>query len=296
MRGLERGPSPLTAQQRAALRELVAAPKFELIPMSTTLERAEALPAGSLVTVTASPAKGMEATIEIAEALSARGHTAIPHLSARMIRDRAHLSDLLQRLDAAGIRRVFAVGGDAKDPGDSPDGLSLLRAIDEAGRPLDEIGIPSYPEGHVNVDVEVLLRALKEKQSHADYMATQLCFDPATIATWVGHMRAEGIELPMHLGTPGVADIRKLMGTAARIGLSDSARYLRKQRRVAFRLLFGGTYGPEGLLEGLAPALVDPTADIQALHVFTFNQVAQTVEWQGKMLDALGIDRPPPPA
>ena len=59
---------------------------------------------------------------------------------------------------------------------------------------------------------------------------------------------------------------------------------------MAFRLLFGGTYGPEGLLEGLAPALVDPTADIQALHVFTFNQVAQTVEWQGKMLDALGKD------
>ena len=204
-----------------------------------------------------------------------------------MIRDRAHLSELLQRLAAADIRRVFAVGGDAKEPGDFPDGLSLLRAIDEAGRPLDEIGIPSYPEGHVNVDVEVLLRALKEKQPHADYMATQLCFDPATIATWVRHMRAEGIQLPMHLGTPGVADIRKLMATAARIGLADSARYLRKQRRVALRLLFGGTYGPEGLLEGLAPALVDPVADIRALHVFTFNQVKPTVQWQRNMLDAL---------
>jgi methylenetetrahydrofolate reductase (NADPH) len=266
---------------------LVSAPKFELIPTSSTLERAEELPAGSLVTVTASPTKAIEATIEIAEVLNSRGHTAIPHISARMIRDRAHLNELLQRLGSAGIRRVFAVGGDAKDPGDFRDGLSLLRAIDEAGRPLDEIGIPSYPEGHVNVDVEALLRALKDKQPYADYMATQLCFDPATIATWVGHMRAEGIELPMHLGTPGVAHIRKLMGTAARIGLADSARYLRKQRRVALRLLFGGAYGPEGLLQGLASALVDPAADIRALHVFTFNQVAQTVEWQRRMLDAL---------
>jgi methylenetetrahydrofolate reductase (NADPH) len=287
MRGLERSLSTLTPEQRSTLRTLVRAPKFELIPMSTTLERAEALPAGSLVTVTASPAKGIEATIEIAEVLRSRGHTAIPHLSARMIRDRAHLSELLQRLGAADIRRVFAVGGDAKEPGDFPDGLSLLRAIDEAGRPLDEIGIPSYPEGHVNVDVEVLLSALKDKQPYADYMATQLCFDPRTIATWVAHMRAEGIQLPMHLGTPGVADIRKLMATAARIGLSDSARYLRKQRRVALRLLFGGAYGPEGLLEGLATAFVDPTADIRALHVFTFNQVEQTVEWQRRMLDAL---------
>ena len=287
MRGLEGGLSALTPEQRSTLRALVAAPKFELIPMSNTLERAEALPPGALVTVTASPTKAIEDTIQIAEVLKSRGHTAIPHLSARMIRDRAHLNELLQRLGAAGIRRVFAVGGDAKDPGEFHDGLSLLRAIDEAGRPLDEIGIPSYPEGHVNVDVEVLLRALKDKQPHADYMATQLCFDPTTIATWVGHMRAEGIELPMHLGTPGVADIRKLMGTAARIGLADSARYLRKQRRVALRLLFGGSYGPEGLLLGLAPALADPSADIRALHIFTFNQVAQTVDWQRKMLDAL---------
>ena len=287
MRGLEGGLSALTPEQRSTLRTLVGAPKFELIPMSNTLELAEALPPGALVTVTASPTKAIEDTIQIAEVLRSRGHTAIPHLSARMIRDRAHLNELLQRLGAAGIRRVFAVGGDAKDPGDFQDGLSLLRAIDEAGRPLDEIGIPSYPEGHVNVDVEVLLRALKDKQPYADYMATQLCFDPATIATWVGHMRAEGIELPMHLGTPGVADIRKLMGTAARIGLADSARYLRKQRRVALRLLFGGSYGPEGLLLGLAQALADHSADIRALHIFTFNQVAPTVDWQRKMLDAL---------
>jgi methylenetetrahydrofolate reductase (NADPH) len=287
MRGLERGLDTLTPEQRSTLRALLAAPKFELIPMSNTLERAESLPAGSLVTVTASPTKAMEATVEIAEVLKSRGHTAIPHLSARMIRDRAHLGELLQRLAAAGIRRVFAVGGDAKEPGDFHDGLSLLRAIDEAGRPMDEIGIPSYPEGHVNVDVEVLLRALKEKQPYADYMATQLCFDPATIATWVGHMRAEGIELPMHLGTPGVTDVRKLMATAARIGLADSARYLRKQRRVALRLVLGGTYGPEGLLRGLASTFVDPAADIRALHVFTFNQVGQTVEWQRAMLDAL---------
>ena len=274
----------VTVEQRAAMRVLVAAPKFELIPMATTLSSAESLPPESMVTVTASPTKGMEATLDIAESLRARGHTVIPHLSARMIRDRGHLRELLARLDAAGIRRVFAVGGDAKDPGEYKDGLSLLRAIDEEGRPFDEIGIPAYPEGHVNVSPDVLLNALKDKQSHADYMATQLCFDPAVIAAWVKHVRAEGINVPMHLGTPGVTDMRKLMAIAARIGLADSARYLRKQRRVALRLLRGATYGPGALLEGLAPALVDPEADIQMLHLFTFNQVAATVEWQRRFL------------
>ncbi len=266
---------------------LVATPKFELIPMSSTLERAAALPPGSLVTITASPTKGIESTVEIAEVLKSKGHTAIPHLSARMIRDRAHLNELLQRLQAAGIKRVFAVGGDAKDPGEFQDGLALLRAIDEAGRPLDEIGIPSYPEGHVNVDVEVLLKALKDKQPYADYMATQLCFDPATIAAWIKHMRTEGITLPMHLGTPGVTDIRKLLTIAARIGLADSVRYLRKQRSLALRMMMGGAYGPDSLLAGLAPSFVDQLANIQALHIFTFNQVAETVDWQHRMLDAL---------
>ena len=243
----------LTPEQRVATRSLVASPKFELIPMATTLASAEALPPGSMVTVTASPTKGMEVTIDIAEALKARGHTLIPHMSARKIRDRGHLRELLARLDAAGIKRIFAVGGDAKDPGAYKDGLSLLRAIEEEGRPFDEIGVPAYPEGHVNVPPDVLLSALKDKQPHADYMATQLCFDPAAIAAWVAHVRAEGVSLPMHLGTPGVSDARKLMAIATRIGLADSARYLRKQRRVAFHLLRGGAYGPDSLLAGLAP-------------------------------------------
>ena len=277
----------LTPEQRAAIRALVASPKFELIPMATTLASAEALPPVSMVTVTASPTKGMELTIDIAEALKARGHTLIPHMSARKIRDRGHLRELLARLDAAGIKRIFAVGGDAKDPGEYKDGLSLLRAIEDEGRPFDEIGVPAYPEGHVNVPSDALLSALKDKQPHADYMATQLCFDPAAIAAWVAHVRAEGISLPMHLGTPGVSDARKLMAIATRIGLADSARYLRKQRRVAFRLLRGATYGPDALLEGLAPTLVDPIADIRMLHLFTFNQVAPTVEWQQRLMTSL---------
>jgi hypothetical protein len=32
---------------------------------------------------------------------------------------------------------------------------------------------------------------------------------------------------------------------------------------------------------------VDPAARIEALHVFTFNQVVATVEWQRRMLESL---------
>ena len=53
------------------------------------------------------------------------------------------------------------------------------------------------------------------------------------------------------------------------------------------KLLTPGEFGPDALLEGMVPAIADPSANIEALHVFTFNQVAATVEWQRRMLASL---------
>jgi methylenetetrahydrofolate reductase (NADPH) len=277
----------LDAAQSGALCRLVAGAKFELIPLSNASQRAAELPDGVVATVTASPSHGMEATIELARTLVSAGHEAIPHLSAHMIRDRAHLEDLLARMDDGGIRRAFVVGGDAKDPGMYLDGLSLLRAMEELGHGLTEIGVPSYPDGHVDIADDELLSALREKQRYASYTTTQMCFDPAAIISWIARIRAEGVTLPVHIGTPGVADIAKLMAISARIGVADSARYLRKNRRLVGGLLSPGRYGPDALLRGLAPAVVDPAAAIQALHIFTFNQVVATVEWQRRMIASL---------
>jgi methylenetetrahydrofolate reductase (NADPH) len=147
--------------------------------------------------------------------------------------------------------------------------------------------VPSYPEGHVDIADAVLLATLREKQAFAAYMTTQMCFNPDAIVTWIGRMRREGITLPVHIGVPGVADLAKLMAISARIGIADSARYLNKNRRLVGRLLRPGQFGPDALLEGLGPALADPGAKIQALHLFTFNQVERTVAWQERMVASL---------
>ena len=282
-----RGTEGLPEDQRAALKNLVAQPKFELIPLSTALEKAQALPPGCAVTVTASPSHGLEATIDLACELMAMGHDAIPHLSAHMIRDRAHLVALLERCRECGLRRAFVVGGDSKEPGEYHDGLSLLRAIHEHGSPFSEIGVPSYPEGHPDIADDVLLDVLRQKQPLANYMATQMSFNPGAISSWIGRMRTAGITLPVHLGTPGVAELTKLMTISARIGIADSARYLKKNRSIVGHLI-KGSFGPDALLEQLAPTLADATADVRALHVFTFNQVQATVDWQRRMLEQLG--------
>jgi methylenetetrahydrofolate reductase (NADPH) len=281
----QRKKATLSGEQRAALERLVGQAKYELIPLKNALERAEALPPGAPVTVTASPSHGIEATFDLAEALAARGHEAIPHISAHMIRDEAHLGELLQRARDAKITKAFVVGGDAKDRGTFHDGLSLLRAIDEQGHSFTEIGVPSYPEGHPDIADDVLLRVLKEKQRYAHEMTTQMCFNPRAVSAWLSQVRAEGITLPLHLGIPGVADLAKLMTISARIGVADSARYLKKNRKMVGHLMKRGSFGPDAFLEGLAGTLADPSADVQALHVFTFNQVADTASWQKAMLN-----------
>ena len=277
--------APLTDEERAALRRLVAQAKYELIPLESVIAKAEALPAGSAVTVTASPSHGIEATFDLAEALQARGHDVTPHLSAHMIRDRAHLQELLDRARVAGMTKAFVVGGDARDKGVFHDGVMLLQAIDELGHPFTEIGVPSYPEGHPDIPDGVLLAALKEKQKIATSMTTQMCFNPAALMTWLARMRSEGITLPVHLGVPGVAELTKLMAISARIGVADSARYLKKNKAMVGHLMRGGSFGPDAFLEALAPTLVDRDAHVQALHVFTFNQVANTADWQRRMLN-----------
>jgi methylenetetrahydrofolate reductase (NADPH) len=276
--------SRLDAKDAAALARVLEDPTFELIPLKNVREQAAALPRGATVSVTASPGKGIEATVELAVELEAAGLRAIPHLSARMIRDRAHLAALLDRLEQAGIDRAFVVGGDADEPGEFLDGLSLLRAMAELGRLPKDVGCPCYPQGHPDIPDEALAQALRDKAEYVRYMTTQLCFDPTAIERFIADRRAEGNTLEVKLGIPGVAEIPKLLSISARIGVKDASKFvLRNYRFVGQLLRAGGVYKPSGLMRQLAPLIADPDAKVIGLHVYTFNNVAATESWRTEM-------------
>jgi methylenetetrahydrofolate reductase (NADPH) len=272
--------------EREALRRLVEQPLFELIPLRDALERAEALPSEAATTVTASPSHGIESTVELCEGLTAQGHAATPHLAAHMFRDRSHLGDVLERCGDAGIREAFVIGGDAKDRGQLHDAMALLRTMQEIGHPFEEVGVAGYPEGHPSIPPDRLLASLLEKQPFASYVTTQMTFDADAISSWIRSVRTAGVTLPVHIGLPGVAKMRKLLGIAARIGVGGSIRYLGKNRQVV-AALFRRSFTPDRLLRGLAPVLSDPDANVEALHLFTFNQVEPTVAWRRRVLDEL---------
>lgn len=278
----------LTPTSRAALADLLRSPTFELIPLKYAMDQAAHLPPGATVSVTASPTKGLEATVDLAGRLQLAGFSVTPHLSARMVRDRAHLLDLIAVLDDAGVDRAFVVGGDEKEPGAYPDGLALLRGLAEIGHPFRQVGIPAYPQGHAFIADGPLLDALRAKAEFAQYMTTQLCFDPAAISTWISARRAEGLTLPVHVGVPGVAEPQKLLALAARIGVADTHRFLAKNVRFVARLVrSGGFYRPDALLEGIAPSLEDPSANISGFHLYLFNAVEATEQWRRAKLETL---------
>src|SRR5689334_7870119 len=100
----------LEADARSALVAALEDPIFELLPLKNLPDQIAHLPAGARVSVTASPAKGIDATVDRAVNLQAEGFRAVPHLSARMIPDRATLASLLDRARDGGLTHAFVVG------------------------------------------------------------------------------------------------------------------------------------------------------------------------------------------
>ena len=241
------------------------------------------------VTVTASPTKGLEPTLDLTERLSAAGYEVVPHLSGRLVVDDSHLRSILARLDATGLREAFVIAGDASRPAGQFEGAAeLLRAMAELGHGLSEIGITGYPESHPLIDDETTIQAMFEKAEFATYIVSQICFDAAVTRQWIENVWARGTHLPIYVGLPGVVRTRKLLAMSTRLGLGDSTRFLRKQGRLVGRLLLPGAYSPDALIASLAPALAVPERKVAGFHFFTFNELEATERWRQRELARLG--------
>lgn len=272
---------------RSALVRLVAAPKFEVVPVQGVIAQIDLIPAGATVAVIASPRRGLDATVRIGEQLQRAGFAVVAHIAARLVADRARLRALLGELREAGIERAFVVGGDAAATGEYADGLALLQAMAELGHHFRELGVPCYPQGHPAIPDEALLRDLESKQAFADYMTTQLCFDADALASWTRARRREGNALPVDIGVAGAAELGRLLRISLSIGVRDAGRFLAGNKPLIGRLLRPGGYEPNRLLEALAPLLADPAARVRQLHLYTFNDLRSTEAWRHRYLKEL---------
>ncbi|MFN8022405.1 MAG: methylenetetrahydrofolate reductase [Acidimicrobiales bacterium] len=281
--------SPLPTTTSAVQRHLVAEARYELIPLKNVDAQIAFVPTGSSVSVTCSPAKGLQATLDLTSKILDQGYTAVPHFSARLTEDRAHVQRLAAYCRDKGLTEVFLVAGDAPEPVGAYDGVvAFLRDFLDTDHGLQRIGITAYPDGHALIDQAIVHEALHAKQALLaeagvpGFASTQMCFDIDQWKTWAAAERAAGFTLPLHLGVPGVIDRAKLLTMGARLGIGSSMRFVKKNSGTIFKLFSPSGYDPSKVVNPMSKVARD--LGIEGLHLFTFNNVEATAEWQRKQL------------
>ena len=254
--------------------------RFEVLPVGRSEEEAAQLDQPVRLAITCSPKHGPDRSVEMARRLCALGHAVTVHLAARMVRDRAHLDELLAALAEIGVDDLFVIGGDATPPhGPYSSAGDVLPEIREHAQRPRRLGIAGYPEGHPLIDPATLADALERKSALADYVTTQLCFDPEKVLAWIRSTREAGVTLPVLVGAPGAVDRRKLLEISMRIGVGPSLSFLRKQRGLR-NLLGRSRAAADAVHDALAPCLDDPRLGLCGFHYYTFNQLVDTWAWE----------------
>jgi methylenetetrahydrofolate reductase (NADPH) len=126
-----------------------------------------------------------------------------------------------------------------------------------------------------------------EMEPMASDIVCQICFEAEVIATWVRRVRDRGTLLPIWIGVPGTVNNRKLVQISRRIGLGESARFLKTHGAWVRRLALGRVYTPTTLVGELGPLIADPAARIAGFHIYTFNELERTEGWRHQLVEQL---------
>jgi methylenetetrahydrofolate reductase (NADPH) len=93
-------------------------------------------------------------------------------------------------------------------------------------------------------------------------------------------VRRRGVELPIYVGIPGKTDPTKLLRVARKIGVGESARFLRWHSNWFLQMLLPRGHSPTRLIAGMLPDIADPASSIAGLHIYTFNDIERTERWR----------------
>jgi methylenetetrahydrofolate reductase (NADPH) len=278
--------NPLGAYLRTASLEITGK-QIEKIPLI-----AQNLPKGANVFIALIDAAELGVQIDAAAALRAAGFNPVPHIPARFVLDK---NDLQQRLQAftsrAAVTDVLVLGGGAPQPiGQYHSAIQLMETDLFQKFGIERIGIAGHPEGNPDITKQhgeaMLLKALQDKTAWLKannikgFIATQFLFDAAPVAAWATELRAEGIDLPIHVGVPGPATIKTLVKYAAMCGVGNSARFIRKQAMNITKLL--SVSEPTEFVDQLATLHFDkPELGIAAPHLYPFGGFDKLFGWMG---------------
>ena len=237
------------------------------------------------IAVTFLPGEELEQRIEAAVLVRELGFEPIVHLSARRIESETQLDWYLSEITKrAGVKRCFIIAGDPPEPeGPYSDSLQIIESglLEKYG--IEIVGVGGHPEGHPNVSKDDLWVWMEKKiaavRAHGmtPLVVTQFAFDDDAIVEWVGEMRERGIDVPVRLGVPGPAGIKRLLGFAKRCGVGASASVMKKYGVSLTNLI--GSAGPDKLVESLDRKLNDEEHGRVRLHFYPFGALKASAEW-----------------
>jgi methylenetetrahydrofolate reductase (NADPH) len=247
-------------------------------------EAASAIRPNTQIAVTFLPGEEMEQRVAAAVLVRELGFEPIVHLSARRITSEAELDQYLSDITSkAGVKRVFIIAGDPPEPeGPYSTSLDVIETglLEKYG--IEIVGIGGHPEGHPNNTPAQLWDWMERKiaairaRGMVPLVVTQFAFDDEAIIGWVKEMRTRGIDVPVRLGVPGPAGIKRLLGFAKRCGVGVSANVTMKYGFSITNLL--GSAGPDKLVAALDQGLNEEAGRVR-LHLYPFGALSASAQW-----------------
>ena len=252
----------------------------------------EYLRPGTVVYITFLPGSDFDGTIAVAKRLKGEGFLPVPHFAARSIPNAAFLEDKLARLTGeVGLEQVLVIGGAIDKPvGDFADTMQLLETglFDRHG--IRKFGVAGHPEGSPDISDQAIAEALRWKNDFAErsgaqlYLVTQFCFEAGPVIAWDRRIQAEGNRLPIHVGVPGLATIKTLLGHAKACGIGPSMKFLTRQARNLTKLMT--VSAPDRLVTELAAYQAsDPGCGIAGVHIYPLGGLRRSAKWSHAVID-----------
>ncbi len=248
------------------------------------------LPAGTRVYIAHIEGTPIEDMVRTAARLHNDGFPVMPHFPARIIKSRAELADWIARYQGeADVKQALLLGGGVTTPaGEFDSSMQMIETglFDKAG--FTRLHVAGHPEGNRDIDMgggdAVLMDALRWKQAFSTRTAakmaitTQFCFEAAPVIDWVNRLKANDIDLPIHIGIAGPAKLQTLIKFAVACGVGASMRVLQKRAMDVTKLLL--PYEPTDVVTDLATHKAATSGfGIEQVHFFPLGGITANATW-----------------
>ena len=273
-------------------KDFISGYSIEVLPRSAAKIDSfrDALPKNTRVYIAHLETEDISAMVATAKRIHDEGFAVMPHIPARMISSKEMLHDWISMYqNEAGVDEALLLAGGLKKPvGDFNSSMQLIESglFDQAG--FKRLHIAGHPEGNKDIDpsggIKNVSEALSWKQEFSQRtdasmaIATQFCFDADVVKKWADSIKANGIDIPIHIGIAGPAKLQTLLKFSIECGIGASMKILTNRAKDLTKLLL--PYKPTQILNELAAYKSEnPELNIEQVHFFPLGGIKKTADW-----------------